>query len=190
VGERTSRVALTPVFPLVDRRLRWSLSFATLMLRTLCRIEPLRRLIGRLVLLYGPDTRRYAPAERQEMYDRFLELSPRALAYLTTAVARAVPAATDRLDRCVIVVGKHDPLAPEEQTLAALDQLGFPARSLHRMAEGGHLPHAEEDEHPEWTLRNVDHLARIVESMLLSAREGSPESTLVASTVLATTDAS
>jgi pimeloyl-ACP methyl ester carboxylesterase len=136
--------------------------------------------------LYGPDTRRYSPEERRQIYQRFLEIPPGVLAEITSAVTSAQPHRGDRLDRCVVVVGKDDPLAPEQQLLRVLDRLGVPSRSLQRMASGGHMPHAESDEHPEWTLRNVDHLARIIESMLLSAREGTPDSTLIASTVLDT----
>jgi serine/threonine protein kinase len=183
LGERTSRIAVTPVFPFVDWRLRLTLRVSGFLLRTLCRFEPLRRLVGRL-LLHSPDIRAYAPEERAQIRERFLEVPPSALAALTSAVARAVPHASDRLDRCLIVVGKDDPLVPEAQVLAALGRLGIPRRSLHRLASGGHVPHLESDAHPEWTLRNVDQLARLVESMLLSAREGTPESTLIASTVL------
>lgn len=186
VGERVSRVAITPVFPFVDRRLRWSLTIGGFLLRTLCRVEPLRRWVGKLALLHGPDTKRYARDEREQIYERFLEIPPDQLAAITSEAARMLPHPGDRLDRCAVVVGKDDPLAPEGQIVSALDRLAFPARSLHRMASGGHMPHAESEEHPEWTLQNVAHLARIIEAMLLSSREGTPESTVIASTVLDT----
>jgi pimeloyl-ACP methyl ester carboxylesterase len=183
LGERTSRIAVTPVFPFVDRGLRLTLLVTAFLLRTLCRHDGIRRLFGRF-LLHAPDTRRYAPEERRQIYERFLEIPPSVLAEITSTMARAVPHASDRLDRCMVVVGKDDPLAPEAQVLGAVERLGIPKRSLRRLASGGHIPHVENDEHPEWTLRNVDQLARVVESMLLSAREGTPDSTLIASTEL------
>lgn len=80
-------------------------------------------------------------------------------------------------------------MAPEAEVLETLDALGFPRRSVHRITGSGHVPHMESDEHPEWTLRNFDELARIAESMLMSAREGAPSSTVIASTVLVSSDA-
>ncbi len=186
LGERTSRVAVTPVYPFAFRRVRLQLDVAALLLSTLGRIPAFKRLLGRLGM-NGPETRGYTQAERDSMVAQFHQIPVRPMAALTRQVARAEPESADRLDRCTIVIGQDDPLTPAWRALSALDRIGFPKRSIHHIASGGHNPHMEREDHPEWTLRNVDDLARIVETMLVSAREGAPSSTVLESTVIADT---
>lgn len=189
LGERTSRVAITPVYPFAFRNLRLQLDLAALLLATLGRIPFMKRLLGRIGLR-SPETRGYTDAERGSMLQQFHQIPVRPMAALTREVAHAEPESADRLDRCTIVIGKDDPLTPTWRALDALDKLGFPNRSIYRIASGGHTPHMELEEHPEWTMRNVDDLARIVESMLVSAREGDPSSTVLESTIIADTNES
>ncbi|MBI3204434.1 MAG: protein kinase [Myxococcales bacterium] len=190
LGERTSRVAVTPVFPSTRWHLRWALSFAASTLAVLGRFAALRRWVGRLVFLNGPAMRAYKPSERERMLEQFLRIPAGPLAAFCRSLAAARPERGDRLDRCAIVVAKDDPVAPERQVLETLDGLGFPRRSVHKVSGPGHAPHLEHADHPEWTLRAFDELARITELMLMSAREGSPSSTVMASTVIASSDAS
>ncbi len=188
-GERTSRVAVTPVFPPASLRLRWGLRAVAVLLLVLGRVDFLRRWLGRAAFLLGPATRTYTRVERERMLEQFLQVPAPVLARFCRSLADARPEPADRLDRCAIVVAKDDPVAPEAEVLETLDALGFPRRSVHRITGSGHVPHMESDEHPEWTLRNFDELARIAESMLMSAREGAPSSTVIASTVLVSSDA-
>ncbi len=188
LGERTSRVAVTPIFPFNDRGLRLRLRIASWLLFLVGLLPWLRRVFAEAALLRGPDTAAYSEAERRAMVDNFMAVHPRVVAHVAAEQARARPAPGDRLQRCTIVVGEGDPLAPPERVTRALEELGFPKRSVRRMAAGGHMPHAEHAERPEWKLRNADDLSRIVESMLVSSREGAPMSTAVESTVIASTD--
>jgi len=187
LGERTSRVAVTPVYPFAYRAMRLQLALAALLLATLGRVLAVKRWLGR-VGLRSPETRGYTESERTSMLQQFHQVPARPMAALTREVAHARPESADRLDRCVIVIGQDDPLTPAWRALDALAKLGFPGRSIYRIASGGHNPHMELEEHPEWTMRNVDDLARIVESMLVSAREGAPSSTVLESTIVADTD--
>jgi serine/threonine protein kinase len=184
LGERTSRVALTPVFPHADREMRMKLRALLLALKGLGRLPAVKRAMGFAGLLHGPDTARYSERERQAMYDELLRLPVSSLIQIAQGVLEAVPAPIEQLTRCEVVISDDDPIAPEQQLLAALDQLGFPRRSIHRV-RGGHLPHLEADDAPGWTMRNVDELARVIESMLASSRDGAPLSTAVDSTLLA-----
>jgi pimeloyl-ACP methyl ester carboxylesterase len=152
------------------------------------RVQLFRRWIGELVLLHSPDTARYREAERQMMMEQFLQVPVAVLSRFMRALADARPEPGDRLDRCAIVVSDDDPVAPEAHVLSTLDRLGFPRRSIVRTVGAGHVPHMELEEHPEWTARNVDEIVRLTESMLLSAREGAPSSTVIASTLLADTN--
>jgi pimeloyl-ACP methyl ester carboxylesterase len=103
-------------------------------------------------------------------------------------VAQARPADGDRLERCAVIIGKDDPVAPTEHVLEVLKKLDFPERNIHHLASGGHLPQADDDVHPGWAVRNAHDIARIIESMLLSSREGTPRTTAVESTIMATTE--
>jgi pimeloyl-ACP methyl ester carboxylesterase len=184
LGERTSRVAVTPVYPFAHAAQRHQLGAAAALLASVGRIPGMKSVIGKLGLK-SPEARGYTAEERASMYREFMRVPLGPMVALTREVARARPETSDRLDRCAIVVAQDDPLTPAWRALDALDKLGFPRRSIHHIASGGHTPHMEHEEHPEWTLRNVDDLARIVESMMVSAREGSPSSTVLESTVLA-----
>ncbi len=185
LGERVSRVAVTPVFPSTSFLLRWGLKLGALLLLVVGRVEAFRRLLGKLVLLHSPDTARYREPERQMMLEQFLRVPVPVLARFMSSMADARPEPGDRLDRCAIVVSDDDPVAPEQHVLRTLELLGFPRRSVLRTVGAGHVPHMELEEHPEWTARNVDEIVRLTESMLLSAREGTPSSTVIASTLLA-----
>jgi pimeloyl-ACP methyl ester carboxylesterase len=185
LGERVSRVAVTPVFPSASSFLRWGLRVSAFLLSIVGRIQLVRSWIGKLVLLHSPDTARYREAERQMMMREFMHVPVGVLARFMFAMADARPEPGDRLDRCAIVVSEDDPVAPEKQVLETLERLKFPRRSVLRTVGTGHVPHMELEEHPEWTARNVDEIVRLTESMLLSAREGTPSSTVIASTLLA-----
>ncbi len=188
LGERTARVAITPVFPSEDAGLRRSLWVAALLLTCIGWWKWLANKLAYLAFVHGPDARRYDRAEQLAMYENFCSVPGALIARLCRALALARPAPGDRLERCAICVGNDDPLAPEARVLAAIERLGLPARSVYRMASGGHNPYAEDAAFPGWTARNVDDIARVIDSMLVSSRDGTPLSTEVASTVLAGSD--
>jgi len=189
LGERTSRIAVTPVFPEFDRPLKLGLKAIAAALERLAKRRWLRRWIGEALFLRAPGTELYSDVDREHMLKNFMRVPPRAFAAFARALAEARPEPDDRLDRCLVVVCDDDHVAPPERVLAALDAVGLPRRSVRRVAAGGHNPHFELRDHPEWTLRNVDALTRVVESMLLSAREGNPSSTVLASTIVASESA-
>ncbi|HZO11987.1 MAG TPA: alpha/beta fold hydrolase, partial [Polyangiaceae bacterium] len=188
LGERTSRVALTPVFPGQQSVFRRELLVAAWLMRRTKRLPKLRAWLGRMALMHGKKVEAYAQHEREALYDQFVRLPPGVLARIMEEVARAKPEPADRLERCLAVVGTDDPVAPAEHTLAVLDGLGFPRRSLRTMDTHGHMPVAEIDDHPGWAMRNGEQLARIVESLMVSSREGAPLSTAIETTLLASTD--
>jgi hypothetical protein len=75
-------------------------------------------------------------------------------------------------------------VAPAEILLPTLDALSFPRTHIrHLMATDRHFPHAEQDAHPEWTLRNVADLTACINAMLRASSEGTPMPTEVASTI-------
>jgi len=172
LGEHVSRVALTPVFPSESRSLRIQLRLGSLLLRLFGRVEFLKKALGWLLVAHGPATAAFSAEDRAAMQKATLQVPWYVSSRLTAQLAKARPAEGDRLERCAIIVGKDDPLAPEKDVLEVLARLGVPDRNVHKMASGGHMPHLTEDAHPGWRMRNVDDIVRALESMLLSSREG------------------
>jgi len=172
LGEHVTRVALTPVFPFASRTLRFQLHLGALLFYLLGRTKLLKRALCRLLVAYGPATAAFSAQERRGMEDATFGVPWYVLARLSIGLARARPAGHDHLDRCAILVGKEDPLAPEKEVLEVLGQLGIPDRNVYKLASGGHMPQLTEDANPGWRTRNVDGVVRVISSMLLSSREG------------------
>jgi hypothetical protein len=77
-------------------------------------------------------------------------------------------------------------------TLASLDlsadpravaALGLAPEQVRLLATGGHYPHMEPAANPEHTARNCDEIVRLVNHMLLSARQGTLLPTELESTI-------
>jgi hypothetical protein len=186
VGERVSRLAITPVFPSADARYRALLKTAATMLPTLCAVRPMRKLMAGL---FASAAREYTPREKQMMADQFMRALPTVVAQVSRQYAGSAPATGDQLQRCMVLIGDNDPVAPARILEPALDALGFPRTHVRRLAAtGGHFPHAEQEQHPEWTLRNVADLTAWIGAMLRASSEGTPMPTEVASTIIGSSD--
>jgi hypothetical protein len=111
------------------------------------------------------------------------------VAQVSRQYARSAPATGDQLQRCMVLIGDNDPVAPARILEPALDALGFPRTHVRRLATtGGHFPHAEQALHPEWTMRNVADLTACIGAMLRASSEGSPMPTVVASTLIGSSE--
>jgi len=186
LGERISRLAITPVFPAVDKRYRALLKATARFLPTLGAMTLLRRLMAKML---SSAAREYTKREKTLMEGEFERAIPTVIATVARQYARSAPAQGDQLQRCMVVIADHDPVAPARILVPALDALGFPRTHIrHIVATGGHFPHGEQSDHPEWTLRNVADLAGCVGSMLRASSEGTPMPTEVASTIIGSTD--
>jgi hypothetical protein len=186
VGERVSRLAITPVFPAVDARYRRLLKVAASLVPVLGAVGPLRKLMASF---FASAAREYTEREKQMMAAQFLSVSPAVVASVSRQYARSTPAKGDQLQRCMVLIGENDPVAPARILEPALDALGFPRTHVRRLATtGGHFPHAEQTMHPEWTMRNVADLTVWISAMLRASSEGTPMPTEVASTLIGSSD--
>ena len=186
LGERISRLAITPVFPAVDGRARRALKTSASVMPTLAAIGFLRRLLSRV---YASSLREYSDYEKSVMAEEFERADPSVVATVSRQYAASRPAAGDQLQRCLVVIADDDPVAPARILGPALDALGFPRTHVRRLVSaGGHFPHAQQADHPEWTLRNIADLAACVGAMLRASSEGTPLPTVVASTIIGSTD--
>ncbi len=183
LGERISRIAITPVYPEDTTMGRGSTRAWARVIGAVARVGALKRFMASSIHR-RPDIQDLPDGMKERMVAEFLRASPTVLKLLFGQLADARPASADGLHRCLVLVGEDDPLAPPARTLDALTFSGLPAATVEHLIGNGHYPHADNDRRPERTGRNVADLARYVETMLTTSREGSPLSTLVASTLL------
>jgi len=183
LGARTWRVAVAPVFPAVDWRQRWGLRVGPVLALSLAWIPGVKRLIASL-MMRSRAARTYDAEERQKMLDAFMAVPVPTLIRGARQYARARPASTDQLARCMVVLSENDPVAPMPRMLRALEKLEFPDHQIHRLVAQGHLPHGHTAINPEWTQRNIIELTAIIDQLLVAAREGSVLPTQVASTLM------
>jgi pimeloyl-ACP methyl ester carboxylesterase len=130
-----------------------------------------------------PDFKAISPAALDAMVGAFERAPPKVLGLLLASFADARPVKLGAESRCLVLVGDDDPVAPAKAILARLATLDFPLEQIEHLIGAAHMPHLERLNAPEITARNIDELARHVESMLSSSREGTPLSTAIASTV-------
>jgi hypothetical protein len=67
-------------------------------------------------------------------------------------------------------------------------EVGIEPAMVHRLASGGHNPHASSETHPEWVARNRDDIVRIIDGMLITAAE--PDASTSSADGTTVTDAS
>jgi pimeloyl-ACP methyl ester carboxylesterase len=97
-------------------------------------------------------------------------------------IARA-PTRFGRHRRAAIIVCADDPWLDVACLDVAVAELGLGPAQVHHFPSGGHHPHLECRENPEWSARNLDQIVRIVDSMLITAGEVSTTSPGDASTL-------
>jgi pimeloyl-ACP methyl ester carboxylesterase len=182
LGPRTSRIAISPVFPAVDTAQRWGLRVIPRMLHAMSRMPATKHLVAKVALQWSSMARAYSITERERMFDAFMALPSTTLAATAEEMSKARPAANAHMQRCIVVLSDHDPIAPAARMERALQRLGFPDSNVYRMVSDGHLPHGETVGHPEWTRRNVSELVGLIDHLLVSAREGTVLPTRLAST--------
>lgn len=187
LGPRTSRIAISPVFPSVDAGHRWGLRIVPRAMSGIAKLPGAKRLLGRVMLAWSPMARAYAERERELMFEAFMGLEPATLARGADAYSNAQTAPHEQLQRCIVVLSERDPIAPIERSRRALAKVGFPAANVFTMVADGHLPHGEAAVHPEWTRRNIAELVGLIDQLLVSAREGTVLPTCVASTMITAT---
>ena len=184
LGPRTSRVAVSPVFPAVDWRQRWGLRAVPPMSLALAWIPGVKRFLGNLTFMWSAAASMYTKEERERMRDAFVQLPILTLVRTARRFASAQTAPADQLLRAVVVLSEKDPVAPYKRTRASLRRIGVPDDQIHQLVADGHFPHGHAAMHPEWTHRNIIELTAIIDQLLVAAREGSVLPTQVASTLM------
>jgi hypothetical protein len=191
LGPRTSRVALTPVFPDADFMLRWGLRLVMPLTLGLSTMPRARALLSRVLFSKAGGAKVYSREDRERMRQHFLRLPVATLITKMQALSRIRPAPGDRLERCGIVLADRDPIARLGISLAALERMGVPPSRIHRLVDAdGHMPHALSDARPERSQRFIAEVAALIDHLIVSAGDGTVLPTRVASTLISTGDVS
>jgi serine/threonine-protein kinase len=170
LGPYVTRVALNPVLPSHDRRFRWSLAIIRGFLATIGRIGAVRRFATRWLAARSPTERDLVPALRDGMTEEQLRLPTPVMLRLLDGFSRTPPSLA-RQQRLSLLVCVDDPIIDRRALDAAIAEIGLEAAQIRWLATGGHHPHLEVVEHPEWTARNVAEIVAEIDTMLLTARE-------------------
>jgi hypothetical protein len=184
LGERVSRLAITPglAATLTPAAVAWAKT-----LQALAQVSALRPALAKL-LRRSPD---YAKLD-DEACARLTAEFQRAPAWILSMFARehtrARLAPAESLRRCAVLVSEDDAVYPAKVVEPHLVAHGIPREFIYRIAECGHYPNLEQKNFPEARARNVAQIVRCVDAMLTASREGTPLSTLMASTLLGDTD--
>jgi serine/threonine-protein kinase len=176
IGPHVTRVLINPVLVSHDPRLRRKMRAVSYLTATLGRIAPLRRAIVRSVSRSDANLTVLEPAMREMFIEESLRM-PGAVYARVLSAFRDSPPKIGRQRRLAIMACLDDSWIDEARLDEAAVELGLEPAQIHRVASGGHNPHLELADHPEWTARNIDQIVRVIDSMLITAREHTMVST-------------
>jgi hypothetical protein len=184
LGPRTSRVAVTPVFPSFDPAIRRTLGASARLLPPLGRFAPSRALLGHALTMWAPQVRHYTAAERRRNLVQFRRTPIPVLTQHVRSMLGFQPVTGDDLGRCVFMAGQADPLSPLPVLREALGSLGVPPTALQVLAIDGHYVQGEQEARPEATVRTIHEIVALIGSLMMSVRDGTLMPTQLESTLL------
>ncbi len=170
IAPQVSRVVINPVLVAHDPRLRKRLTSAARAAATIGRIGPVRRAIMRRMAASDPNLAMLSTEARDQFLDETMRIPGAVFARVLGAFADSPPK-LGKQRRLAIFVCLDDDWVDQDVLDRAAAELGIEPAQIHRSENGGHNPHLELAEHPEWTARNVDQIVRLIDAMLITARE-------------------
>ena len=170
LGSHVSRVLVNPVLVSHDLRIRKRLRGFARASRTIGRLGPVRRAIVRLLASRDPNLVPLTADARAEFVAESLRMPGPVFARVLSAFS-AAPPRFGRQRRLAVFTCLDDDWVDQDALDRAAADLGIEPAQIHRAATGGHSPHVELAEHPEWTARNIDQIVRLIDAMLITARE-------------------
>jgi pimeloyl-ACP methyl ester carboxylesterase len=176
IGPHVSRVLINPVLVSHDPRLRRKLRVFAYATTFFGRLPGIRGAVVRWTARNDPNLVVLTPEQRQIFAEETLRMPGSVYAKILSAF-RQSPPKLGRQRRLAILACMDDSWVDQERLDDAAADLGLEASQIHRVASGGHSPHLELADHPEWTARNLDQIVRVIDSMLITAREHTVVST-------------
>lgn len=170
IAPQVSRVVINPVLVAHDPRLRRRLQASARGAATFGRIGPIRRAVLRRMASTDRNLSMLTAEVQAAFVEQALSIPGAVMARVLGAFADAPPK-LGKQRRLAIFVCLDDDWVDQDVLDRAAADLGIEPAQIHRTADGGHNPHLELAEHPEWTARNVEQIVRLIDSMLITARE-------------------
>jgi len=186
VGPQTSRVAINPILLSHDAAMRRRFRRIGIATATVGRIGPVRRAAIRQ-LAKSPDMRTIAPDVLARGIAEMMRMPAGVVARLMRTFG-ATPETVGRRRRVALMYSLDDPLIDYSALDRLIAEVAIASPLVYPMSSGGHSPHIESRDNPEWQVRNLADIVRVIDSMLITAGEpttgGSPsgvETTMPAS---------
>lgn len=184
IGATTSRIAISPVLPAYSEQYRKRVRLGIYMAQTIGRIAFGQKWLIRKLAHESPSMQELREDVRESMAVTALAAHPSLFRTMFQSIL-----STGRFDhraqkRLTFLIGENDPLIAEEALVEALGDLKLFPGQIVRLATGGHYPHLESAEHPEWTARNVAEIVHIVGQMLLASSQSDHGSIVEAATAM------
>jgi pimeloyl-ACP methyl ester carboxylesterase len=174
LGERTARLVLTPYVPAIHWALLWGLRVVSGLALVLGHIPPLFRPFVRLLVTGG---NQLAERFRRKALASMLSVKPGVLSRLVGGIAWC-----NLPEHCMrgvgMLLGERDPTYPKRLIARTVTRFGGSLENVRPMASGGHFPHMDETDHPEWTARNQAEIVHAVDELLISSHQGLVSPTL------------
>lgn len=182
LGGSVARIAMNPVLASHDRKIRKNFRTAALLANTVGRVGFLRRLAVRRKAKMESDIASLAREAIDLMVHEMVKMPGGIMAATIRGIATA-PTRFGRHRRAAIIVCVDDPWLDMACLEVAIAEIGLGPGQVHRFPTGGHHPHLEQQDNPEWSARNLDEIVRVIDSMLITAGEVSMTSPGDASTL-------
>jgi len=170
IGPHVSRVLINPVLVSHNARLARTMRRLARATSVFSRVPWLRKTIVNWAAKNDPNLVILSEEMRELFRTESLRMPGPVYARLLSAFRKSPPK-IGRQRRLAILACLDDSWIDEPDLDRVAAELGLGAAQIHRVASGGHSPHLELADHPEWTARNVDQIVRVIDSMLITARE-------------------
>ncbi len=177
LGSRTERIVLTPYVPTIH-------PLFLIMLRVVgvlgVLISGSPRLFARFLRRMVAGQPELAEHHRKSTLIQLFRVTPGVICRLIWGIAHArLPPQCMR--GVTMLLGEKDPTYPKRLIRRTVIRFGGSLESVRPLASGGHFPHMDEAQRPEWTARNQAEIVHAVDELLISSHQGQVSPTLRAS---------
>lgn len=184
MGAMTSRIAISPVLPPYSEEYRKRMRYGIYVIGTIGRVPRAHRWLLRRLAREAPSVQELREDVRESMAATALAAHPDLFREMFHTILKTERFNASAQRRLMLLLGKNDPLIAEQALADALVDLALSPAQIVHLATGGHYPHLESAEHPEWTARNVAEIVHLVGQMLLASSQSDHGSIVEAATAM------
>lgn len=184
MGAMTSRIAISPVLPPYSEAYRKRVRYGIYIAETIGRVSFGHKWLLRKLAHESPSVQELRKDVRESMAVVAMDAHPALFRTMFHTILETPRFNSRSQRRLTLLLGKNDPLIDEQALADALADLKLSPGQIVHLATGGHYPHLESAEHPEWTARNVAEIVHLVGQMLLASSQSDHGSIVDAATAM------